>query len=83
MFGTTYSTLTAYVNRLRGSYSIRDKLPGYELGKLQSFDFAPEGRKHIMTEYFAPSGPLQPAELWSLEFPMGWRDIDHGIPEIP
>ena len=76
--GTSLSTLTAYVNRLRGYYSIRDKLPGYELGKLQSFHFAPEGKKHIMTEYIAPSGPL-----WALEFPMGWRDIDHGIPEIP
>jgi len=77
-FGTALSTLTAYANRLRGYYSIRDKLPGYELGKLQSFHFAKEGRDRTMTEYFAPSVPL-----WSLEFPMGWRDIDHGIPEIP
>ena len=77
-FGTALSTLTAYANRLRGYYSIRDKLPGYELGKLQSFHFAKEGRDRTMTEYFAPSVPL-----WSLEFPMAWRDIDHGIPEIP
>ena len=76
-FGTTRSTLSAYVNRLRGYYSTRDKLPGYELGKLQSFYFSPRDRTHIMTEYFAPRGQLR-----SLEFPMGWRDIDHGIPEI-
>jgi len=53
-FGTYYSTLSAYVNRLRGYYSTRDKLPEYELGKLQSYYFSPRDKKYTMTEYFAP-----------------------------
>ena len=76
-FGTSYSTLSAYVNRLRGYYSSKYKMPGYELGELQSFYFSPPERYRLMTRYHAPAG-----SLWADEYPMAWRDIDHGIPEV-
>lgn len=72
--GTWFSTLSAYVNRLRGYYSVRDKLSGYEKGILKSFYFYPPDKRKRMRRYFAP----QPA-LWAQEFPMAWRDIDHDI----
>lgn len=72
--GTWFSTLSAYVNRLRGYYSIRDKLMGYEKGALKSFYFSPPDKRNRMRRYFAP----QPA-LWAQEFPMAWRDIDHDV----
>ena len=72
--GTWFSTLSAYVNRLRGYYSVRDKLPGYEKGELKSFYFSPPERRNRMRKYFIPQ-----AALWAQEFPMAWRDIDHDV----
>lgn len=72
--GTWFSTLSAYVNRLRGYYSVRDKLAGHEKGEINSFYFSPPYKRNRMRKYFAPQGPL-----WAQEFPMAWRDIDHGI----
>lgn len=72
--GTWFSTLSAYVNRLRGYYSVRDKLAGYEMGALKSFYFSPPDKRNRMRQYFAPQ-----AALWAQEFPMAWRDIDHDV----
>jgi len=44
-FGTWFSTLSGYVNRMRGYYSQKNKLQGYELGQLKSFYFVPEKKK--------------------------------------
>ena len=75
--GTFWSTLSAYVNRMRGYYSVRDKLPGYEKGQLKSYYFMPQHKQKVMTRYFATNGGL-----WAHEFPTSWRDIDFGIPEV-
>lgn len=75
--GTYYSTFTAYINRLRGYYSIRDKEEGYEKGELQSFYFFPKGNKNDMKQYRSVQQPL-----WIREFPAAWRNIDEGIPAI-
>ena len=75
--GTAYSTLSAYINRIRGYYSTRDKLAGYENGELKSYYFMPHEMKTLMTRYLAPKTPI-----WAYEFPLAWRDIDHGISEV-
>lgn len=69
--GTFWSTLSAYVNRMRGYYSIRDKLKGYENGALKSFYFMPKHKQKVMRRYFPPSDGL-----WAHEFPTAWRNID-------
>lgn len=70
--GTFFSTFTAYVNRLRGYYSIRDEKPGYERGELKSsFFFFPNHQRDAMTKYFPIKGPY-----WPNEYPLGWLDID-------
>jgi hypothetical protein len=75
--GTFWSTLSAYVNRMRGYYSIRDKIDGYKDGTLKSYYFMPNSKRRVMTKYFPPSDGL-----WAHEFHTAWRDIDRGIPEL-
>lgn len=72
-YGTYRSTLSGYINRMRGYYSTKEKLPGYELGTLRSYYFVPEDRKYAMTKYSAVKLPL-----FMQEFPVSWRDIDKG-----
>jgi len=70
--GTFFSTFTAYVNRLRGYYSIRDEKPGYDRGELRSsFFFFPGYKTDVMTKYSPIKGPY-----WPNEYPLGWIDID-------
>jgi hypothetical protein len=33
-FGCWFSTFTGYINRIRGYHSVKDQLPGYQLGVL-------------------------------------------------
>jgi len=76
-FGTYYSTFTAFINRIRGYYSLRDKLRGYEKGELKSFYFYPDNQVNAMVKYTPIKQPF-----WGREFPLGWRDIDEDINEI-
>jgi hypothetical protein len=76
-YGTYRSTLSGYINRMRGYYSTKEKLPGYELGTLQSYYFVPKDKKYAMTKYSAVKLPL-----FMQEFPVSWRDIDKGTEEI-
>ncbi len=76
-FGTWFSTLSGYVNRMRGYYNAKEKGEGHELGILPSYYFVPEIRKYQMTKYYAVKLPI-----YMREFPTSWRDIDKGIGEL-
>jgi len=75
--GTWFSTLSGYVNRMRGYYSVKNKLEGYELGTLPSYYFVPKDRKNQMIQYMPVKKPI-----YMREFPVSWRDIDKGIGEL-
>jgi hypothetical protein len=63
--GTYYSTFTGYINRLRGYRSQKEKLPGYEMGQIDSYYIVPKDTKYVVKEYRAPYPPY-----WSREFPL-------------
>ena len=50
-FGTFWSTLSGYVNRMRGHYITKNKLEGYKDGSMYSYYFFPEGRINDMRHY--------------------------------
>lgn len=72
--GAYFSTFTGYINRMRGYHSQKEKLPGYETGKINSYFYVEKKHKEEMVNYYPIKGPL-----WSREFPVGWRDIDHDV----
>ena len=61
---------------MRGYHSQKEKLPGYELGQLNSYYYVPREHKHAMRHYMGVHGPL-----WAREFPLGWRDLNHDVDE--
>ena len=73
-FGTYYSTLSGYINRMRGYYSTKNKSEGYELGAIQSYYFLPYDIKFDMLQYRALR-----EKNWMREFPSSWRDIDKSL----
>lgn len=73
--GCMFSTFTGFVNRLRGYYSTRDKLPGYETGALpNTYHYAPLRTKNSMHTYQFFTKPLN-----AREFPIAWKDIDFNL----
>ena len=70
--GTYLSTFTAHINRLRGYYSTKHKLSGYENGAIDSYYFT--GPTDMMKKYNPVHGPY-----WAHEFSSGWRDIDKDV----
>jgi hypothetical protein len=74
--GTFYSTFTGYINRIRGYHAQKDKFLGHELGRINSFFYAPKKMKYEMQHYRSIKGPM-----WAREFPIGWRDIDKDLEE--
>ena len=72
--GAYFSTFTGYINRMRGYHSQKDKLDGWELGRLNSYYYVPIERKYFHRSYRAIDAPM-----WGKEFPIGWRDIDHDL----
>lgn len=73
-YGTWWSTLSGYVNRMRGYYIAKNKLDGYEDGTMESFYFYPEEKVNQMKQYMPVKKPI-----YMREFPTSWRDIDKGI----
>jgi len=77
-FGTWFSTLSGYINRMRGYASQKDKIDGYLKGKLNSYYFNPGDReKYQMVVYKPVKLPI-----YMREFPTAWRDIDRSIEDI-
>jgi len=76
-YGTWWSTLSGYVNRMRGYYIAKHKLDGYKDGTMRSWYFTPEERVLQMRSYIPVRKPI-----YCREFPTSWRDIDNGIDEI-
>ena len=50
-YGTWWSTLSGYVNRMRGYYIAKHKLEGYKDGTMKSWYFTPEERRQQMRTY--------------------------------
>lgn len=76
-YGTWWSTLSGYVNRMRGYYITKHKLEGHEDGTMESYYFFPLDRANQMKQYMPVKKPI-----YMREFPTSWRDIDRGIDEI-
>lgn len=76
-YGTWWSTLSGYVNRMRGYYISKHKLEGYKDGTMESWYFVPKERVLQMREYIPVRKPI-----YCREFPTSWRDIDQGIEEL-
>lgn len=76
-YGTWWSTLSGYINRMRGYYGAKHHLEGYEEGTMQSYYFIPDDRKLEMRQYRSVRKPI-----YMREFPTSWRDIDKGIKEL-
>jgi GR25 family glycosyltransferase involved in LPS biosynthesis len=76
-FGTHRSTLSGYINRMRGYYVTKHKLEGYNEGTIQSYYFVPADKYNQMRKYHAVKKPI-----YHEEFPIAWMDIDKGIEEL-
>jgi len=76
-FGTWFSTLSGYINRMRGYYAAKHKLEGYEKGILPSYYFVPKQKKMQMAKYMPIKKPI-----YMREFPTSWRDIDKSVDEM-
>jgi len=63
--------------RMRGYYSTKHKLEGYEDGIIKSYYFTPTEKKDQMLKYRAVKLPI-----YMREFPVSWRDIDKGVSNI-
>ena len=69
--GTYYSTFSAYISRLRGYYSVKEKQEGFMTGSLPNTYFLPSEYKREMSLYQAVHEPL-----FARAFQVAWRDID-------
>ena len=73
-YGTWWSTLSGYVNRMRGYYITKHKMEGYRDGTMQSWYFVPDIRVEEMRSYIPVRKPI-----YCREFPVSWRDIDQAV----
>ena len=73
-FGCWFSTLTGYINRLRGYHADKNHGPGYENGHVQSYYYALPDRYDHMQKYY----PIK-KEFYVREFPTAWRNIDFDV----
>ncbi|KAL9188523.1 hypothetical protein ACHAXT_006901 [Thalassiosira profunda] len=70
-FGTFYSTFSAFIMRLRGYYSVKERHDGHMTGVLLNSFYFGEEWKREMKLYQAIHKPL-----FGRDFPVAWRDID-------
>jgi hypothetical protein len=79
-YGAFFSTFTGYIDRLRGYHAQKDKAPGHELGISDSYFYSPDQNKRVRNNLQKYISIRQ--GFWAQEFPVGWRDIDHGVEDI-
>jgi hypothetical protein len=72
--GAYFSTFTGYINRQRGYHSQKEKLQGWKEGTINSYYYVEKRHKNELVNYYPIKGPM-----WSREFPVAWRDIDHDV----
>lgn len=77
--GCWFSTFTGFINRMRGYYSTKYKLPGYENGTLPTtYYYATLNKKYQMHDYRPLGGGF-----FNREYPTSWRQIDAGVGQMP
>jgi hypothetical protein len=62
---------TGYINRIRGYHADKEKRPGYEMGRIDSWYYVLEDRFDHMLQYY----PVKQS-FYAREFPTSWRLID-------
>ena len=73
-YGVYLSTFTGYINRLRGYYIVKEKRDGYVDGVIESYNYMRPEDKDLYRTYHPFNTPA-----FMREYPLAWRDIDHGI----
>ncbi len=72
-YGTFFSTLSGYVNRMRGYYIAKHKLEGYQDGTMESYYFHPVRKNSffLVVQYFqlTIANLVFPFKLSHLNFP--------------
>lgn len=76
-WGCWFSTFTGYINRIRGYYSEKLKLPGHEEGVIESYYYALPEHKLKMREFYSVKKAFH-----AREFPASWRGIDKGVGDM-
>jgi hypothetical protein len=75
--GAFYSTFSGYIYRLRGYHAQKQKLSGYDYGRINSYYYVPESHlefRNVMQHYNSVQ-----QSFWQQEFPVCWRDINHDV----
>lgn len=75
--GMFHSTLSSYINRLRGYYCVRDEVEGSKEGVLKNSYFLQSAYRYENKIYKAVQKPF-----YSREFPLSWRGINAGIQQV-
>ena len=66
---------TGFITRMRGYHSVRDQLPGHEVGTLpNTYYYVPTAQRNVMHKYSPLNGPF-----FNREFPTSWRQLDFGL----
>ncbi|KAL7532702.1 hypothetical protein ACHAXR_006532 [Thalassiosira sp. AJA248-18] len=74
-FGCYHSTFSGFIFRIRGYHAQKEKLDGWEQGKIHnSFYYTGEKEKYSYEHYLPVHSPI-----YSREFPVSWRNIDQGL----
>lgn len=63
-----------WLTKLQADHNDLNKGDGFATGVIDSYYYAIPERKWRMREYWPISGAV-----YAREFPMSWRNIDHGI----
>ena len=69
-FGTWWSTLSGYVNRMRGYYIAKHKLDGHKDGTMESYYFYPVSDCVLLRDAFLANRTRRHLRLYRFRFPI-------------